>query len=260
MNLSKAEYDVNGKTAIVSMNCQSNLNAFDGLLLDELVKCLNQAEKDTEVKVVVIKSSIRAFSAGGDIGAMYKGINDGDLNFAKDIAKMASVSMAMKKLSKPVICAVNGAAAGAGFNVALAADFCIASSDATFIQAFVNIGLVPDAGGFYLMTRSLGVNKATELAMTGRPVSAEEAKDLGFVAKVVEPDQLESATRKVATRFENGPATSFAEMKRLLWESSFSDFEEYIAEEVKSQTLCGNTNDFKEGVSAFVEKRKAHFA
>lgn len=257
MEFSKIRYSVKGALATISLDSPKNLNAFDEVMIEEIVTALSLCEEAQGVKVVVLNSTSKAFSVGGDIGYMYKGIKSGNLNFGGGIEKMASVSMAIKRLSKPVIASVSGAVAGAGFNVALACDFCIAASDAKFMQAFVNIGLVPDAGGFYLLTRAVGVNKAVELAFTGRPVAAVEGKALGFITQVTE--DLEGATQKLAEQLSAGPATSYACMKRLILESQFKDFEAYIAEEVKAQTLCGDTADFKEGVCAFVEKRLPNF-
>lgn len=118
---------------------------------------------------------------------------------------------------------------------------------------------MPDGGGFYLLTRAVGVNKAAELAMTGRPVTAEEGKLLGFVASVVSENDFESAVFKAARRFAYGPSESFAQMKKLIWDSQFGDFEDYIEKEVAAQSLCSKTDDFREGVSAFVEKRRPDF-
>ncbi|WKY47534.1 enoyl-CoA hydratase-related protein [Eubacteriaceae bacterium ES3] len=259
MEFQKLKLTSENGVSTIYMDSPKNLNAFDEELIDELVGALKVCEEDSAVKVVVLTSTGKAFSAGGDIGAMYKGIKSGQLNFTGAIAKMAQVSVAIKKLSKPVIGAVAGAVAGAGFNVALACDYLIAADNATFMQAFVNIGLIPDAGGLYLLTRAVGVNKALELSMTGRPVLAEEAKSLGFVANVVAAEDLEKVTMATAAKFAKGPRASYAEMKRLMYINEFSDFESYIEEEVKSQVLCGDTDDFKEGVCAFVEKRKPEY-
>lgn len=261
MEFKKVQYVVNKeeKLAVISMDSPKNLNAFDAALIDELVAALKLSDEDPDVKAVILNSTGRAFSAGGDIGTMYKGLKAGELNFSEDIEKMATVSLAIKKLTKPVVAACNGAVAGAGFNVALACDYVVAAEDAVFIQAFVNIGLVPDAGGLYLLTRAVGVNKAAELAMTGRPVTAKEGQQLGFVAQVVEPDAVQAAAVKAAKRFAAGPSNSFKYMKQLIMESSFKDFEEYIKKEVEAQTICGDTEDFAEGVYAFVEKRKPNY-
>lgn len=259
MEFTKVKYAVDGKKATILMDSPKNMNAFDETMLDELEAAVKMADKEEGVKVVVLgSSSPKAFSAGGDIGAMYEGLKDpnGVEEFGKAIAKMANVTKAVKKCSKPVIAAIQGACAGAGFNLALACDYVIATDTSMFIQAFVKIGLIPDAGGMYLLTRAIGVSKALEIAMTGDIVFAEDAKTLGFVAEVVDADDFEEAVAKRAKKFGYGPSTSYAEMKRLVWESEFKDFEKYVEEEVKSQMICGDTEDFKEGVSAFVEKRK----
>lgn len=261
MEYTKVKYavDTEKRVAIVSLDSPSNLNAFNGTLIDELVDACGKCEADPNVKAVILNSTGRAFSAGGDIGAMYKGIKTNTLNFSEDIRKMAEVSIAIKKLTKPVIASCNGAVAGAGFNLALACDYIIADENAMFMQAFVNIGLIPDAGGFYLLTRAVGVNKAMELALTGRPVKAEEAKALGFVAKVVKAEDLAAETMKIAAGFAKGPSASYKFMKSLVWESDFKGLEEFVKAEVEAQTTCGDTEDFKEGVCAFVEKRTPKF-
>lgn len=259
MDLTKVKYSVSGSVALICLDSPKNLNAFDEVLIDEVVYALRCAKQDGEIRAVILSSSGKNFSAGGDIGSMYKGLKDGTLDFNTLISKMAAISLAIKQLPKPVIAAVSGAVAGASFNVALACDFCIAADNAQFIQAFVNVGLVPDGGGFYLLTRAVGVNKAAELAMTGRAVGAAEAKALGFVCEVCPPDELEQRAQQLAQRLAAGPSMSYAEMKRLIMVSDFRDFEDYIKEEVKSQVACAETEDFKEGVSAFVEKRKARF-
>ncbi|MEG2175711.1 MAG: enoyl-CoA hydratase-related protein [Oscillibacter sp.] len=259
MEYTKLIYAVEGGVATVSLNSPKNMNAFDETLLDELVAAFGEAEGNRAVRAVILNSTGKNFSGGGDIGAMYMGIQKNDLDFDSSIAKMASVTVCIKKMTKPVIAAVSGAVAGAAFNVALACDFCIAAEDSKFIQAFVGIGLIPDAGGFYLLTRAVGVNKAAELAMSGRPVGAEEAKNLGFVCQTCPPDALAEAAQKLAGKLSVGPALAYAKMKELLYESSFSDFEDYIRHEVAAQTACGASDDFKEGVCAFVEKRRPNF-
>ena len=259
MEFTKLKYVVEGAVVTIAMDSPQNLNAFDEVMINELVIALKLCEEDHNARAVVLASTGRAFSAGGDIGVMYKGVKTGMLDFSDTITKMAAVAVAIKKLSKPVIGAVRGAVAGAGFNVALACDYVVAAEDASFIQAFINIGLIPDAGGLYLLTRAVGVNKASELAMTGRPVPAVEAKQLGFVAQVVSEEDFEKAVAIAAGRFAAGPRASFAEIKRLMWESEFKGFEEYVKEEVYSQFACIQTEDFKEGVCAFVEKRKPNY-
>lgn len=245
--------------AYITMDSPKNLNAFDEVMIEQLVDALKQAQVNTQVRVVILRSRGKNFSGGGDIVAMYDGIQHETLNFDQAIAMMANVSLTIRRLGKPVIAAVSGAVAGAGFNVVLACDFCVAADDSRFIQAFVGIGLVPDAGGFYLLTRAVGVNKAAELAMTGRTVDAAEARQLGFVCEVCGAERLQETVQALALRLAAGPAHAFAKMKELVWESSFRDFERYIQAEVQAQTECGSNPEFREGVCAFMEKRRPSF-
>ncbi|MPM00139.1 Trans-2-decenoyl-[acyl-carrier-protein] isomerase [bioreactor metagenome] len=259
MEFQKIIYTEEAPVATISLNSPKNLNAFDAHMIGEVLAALELCKNNPSVKVVVLNSTGKSFSAGGDIGYMYKAIQGGGGDFSESIEKIAGISLAIKRLSQPVIASVSGAVAGAAFNIALACDFCVAAEDTKFMQAFVNIGLIPDAGGLYLLTRAVGVNKAAELAMTGAPVSAAEAKALGFVCQVVDAEALAQETGKLAKRLAAGPGASFANIKNLIMESSFQDFEAYIAQEVKAQTACGATEDFKEGIRAFVEKRRPNY-
>lgn len=255
MDYKKITYTVADGIATVSMDSPKNLNALDEVMIDELVDVFQHCEANPDVRVVLLNSTGVAFSGGGDIAFMYKGVKEGGVDFGGNLRKVAQATRAMKKLSKPIIGSIKGAAAGGGFIVALACDYVIAADNAVFSAAFVNIGLIPDCGGFYLLTRAVGVNKASELAMTGRPVRVEEAKELGFVAEIVSVEELDSAAYKVARKFTSGPAASYAKMKELLYESEFKNFEEYIRKEVEAQLICVETEDFKRRVCAFVEKK-----
>ncbi|NLH02087.1 MAG: enoyl-CoA hydratase/isomerase family protein [Clostridiales bacterium] len=266
MEFTKVKYSVADRIATISMDSPKNMNAFDEVMLDELETALKMSEEDANVKCVLLNSTTsKAFSAGGDVAAMYEGIKNNSreaftTEFGKSIAKMANVTIAIRKLSKPVVAAVQGACAGAGFNVALACDYVIATQASVYIQAFVKIGLVPDAGGIYLLTRSCGLNKGMELALTGDMIFADDAKTLGFVAEVIEDDDaFAEAAYKRAKKFTYGPSASYAYMKKLAWESEFKGFEEFVKKEVEAQMACGATDDFVEGVSAFCEKRRASF-
>ena len=169
------------------------------------------------------------------------------------------ISLAMKHLPKPVVMCTDGAVAGAAFNMVLAADMCVASTNSRFIQAFVNVGLAPDAGGMYLLSRAVGINRAMQLAMTGEAVTAEKGKEYGFVYKVCEPEILERTTNRLVQRLAKGPVQSFRAMKQMMWASFFTNFEEYAELEVKIQNSLGETEDFREGVRAFAEGRRPKF-
>lgn len=267
MDFTKVKYAVSEKVATISMDSPKNMNAFDEVLLDELEAALKMADADAEVKAILLNSTTdKAFSAGGDVAAMYDGIKNHAKDefiaeFGKSIAKMANVTKAILKSSKPVVGAVQGACAGAGIGVALACDYTMATQATVFMTAFSKLGLVPDAGGIYLLTRAVGLKKAAELAMDGgQMVFADDAKALGMINEVIEDDDaFADAALKRAKKFTYGPSASYKYIKELVWESEFKGFEDFVKREVDAQMACGATDDFAEGVSAFVEKRRASF-
>ncbi|MCI8608926.1 MAG: enoyl-CoA hydratase [Firmicutes bacterium] len=252
-------YAVENHIATITLNTPQNLNAFNETMILDVLRALKESEKDDDVHVVVISANGRAFSGGGDVGEMIEGAKKDVVIFDKTVGPISQVSYTIKKMKKPVIASVFGAVAGAAFNIAVACDFCIAAENSKFIQAFVNIGLIPDAGGLFLLTRSLGLNRATHLAMLGTPVTAQEGKDYGFVYQVCPLEELEEATKRLAHKLAHGPLVSYGYMKELIFESQFKGYDEYTALECEKQMACGYTEDFKEGVFAFGEKRKANF-
>lgn len=267
MEFTKVKYAVADRVATISMDSPKNMNAFDEVMLDDLEKAIGMADADASVKAIIINSTTdKAFSAGGDVAAMYDGVKNHSKDefiaeFGKSIAKMANVTKAILKSPKPVIGAVQGACAGAGVGVALACDYTMATQATVFMTAFSKLGLVPDAGGIYLLTRAIGFKKASELAMDGgQMVFADDAKALGMINEVIEDDDaFAEAVMKKAKKFTFGPSDSYKYIKELVWESEFKGFEDYVKKEVEAQMICGGTDDFAEGVSAFNEKRRASF-
>lgn len=268
MEYTKVKYAVEEKVAYVKMDSPKNMNAFDEVLLDEMEDAIKKADQDANVKCIVVGSTnTNAFSAGGDVAAMNDGMQNNSKElfieeFGKSIAKMANVTKAILKAGKPVIAAVQGACAGAGIGVALACDYTMATQASVFMTAFSKLGLIPDAGGIYLLTRAVGLKKATELSMDGgQMVFADDAMALGMVNEVIEDDDaFEEAVIKKAKKFTYGPAASYKYIKELVWESEFKGFDEFVKKEVEAQMACGATDDFKEGANAFVTKRRATFA
>lgn len=261
MKLEKLHYDVQDGIAVITMDYPKNLNAIDEQMADELLYVIDKAENDPAAKVVVLKGSPKAFSAGGDIGYFYQLIKaGGEVNMDGLIGKVGKVTDGMKRMSKMIIASVSGAAAGAGVSLALTADFIIATENAKFIMAFVNLGLVPDTGGAYLLVKQLGPKRAMDICATGRPVSAAEAKSLGIVYKMVPNEELEAETMKFAKKLAAGPLIAYKNIKRQIYASAFAEYKKYLEEtEVPTQRDCARTQDFIEGVSAFMEKRKANF-
>lgn len=261
MELQKLIYTVEDGVAVVTMNYMKNLNAIDEQMADELMYVVDAAENDPNVKVFVLKGSNKAFSAGGDIGYFYQLIQaGGDVNMDGLISKVGNVADGLKKMSKMVITSVSGAAAGAGVSLALGGDFMICADNAKFILAFVNIGLVPDMGATYLLSKSIGVSRTMELAATGRPLGAEEAKALGLAYKVTTPEDLDDVTMKFARKLAAGPLISYKNIKKQIYDVNYSDYKKWLDEtEVPTQRECAASMDFQEGCKAFMEKRQAVF-
>lgn len=261
MQLEKVLYAVANGIASITMNYPKNLNAIDEQMADEILYCLDQANADEAVKVVVLQGGSKAFSAGGDIGYFYGKVEAGErINLDALIDKVAKLALAVKKLDKIVISAVSGAAAGAGLSLALAADMVIASNTAKFILAFVNLGLVPDTGATLLLQRQLGDKRAMEYALTGKPITAGEAYQWGLLNKVVESEQLEEATLAMAQSFVEGPQLAYKYIKQQMYAAAYANYEAYLHEvEGPTQAICAESEDFKEAVKAFVEKRKPEF-
>ncbi|WP_418489276.1 enoyl-CoA hydratase/isomerase family protein [Frisingicoccus sp.] len=261
MELQKLIYTVEDGVAVVTMNYMKNLNAIDEQMADELMYVVDAAENDPNVKVFVLKGSNKAFSAGGDIGYFYQLIQaGGDVNMDGLISKVGNVADGLKKMSKMVITSVSGAAAGAGVSLALGGDFMICADNAKFILAFVNIGLVPDTGATYLLSKSIGVSRTMELAATGRPLGAEEAKALGLAYKVTTPEDLDDVTMKFARKLAAGPLISYKNIKKQIYDVNYSDYKKWLDEtEVPTQRECAASMDFQEGCKAFMEKRQAVF-
>jgi 2-(1,2-epoxy-1,2-dihydrophenyl)acetyl-CoA isomerase len=165
----------------------------------------------------------------------------------------------IKKMTKLVICAVAGAAAGGGCNLALGCDFVFAADNAKFLQAFVGIALIPDTGGGYMLPRAIGTHRAMDMFVTGRPVSAQECFELGLVKEVTTADELLPKATAFAKKLAAGPTLAYANMKKMMFISMYQGFEDFAKAEVALQNECAASADFREGITAFLEKRKAKF-
>ncbi len=261
MEYRKNLYSCSDGIATITMNYPKNLNAIDMDMAVELLSLLDACEKDPAVKVVILASGGKAFSAGGDIGYFYDQIEaGGEINMDDLISRVGLISLNIKRMSKMVITSVAGAAAGAGANLALSGDIVVCADNVKFIQAFVNLGLVPDTGGTYLLSKSIGIAKAMELCVTGKPLPAAEALGLGLITEVCPLDALGECTMAWAKKLAAGPLVAYAGLKKQFFEANYQDYERYLQQgEVPSQRMAMASEDFKEGVRAFVEKRKPNF-
>ncbi len=253
--------DVADHVATITLNRPDVLNAFNDDVSREFIDALKQVARDDDVRVVVITGSGRAFSSGQDLGDLKAKYVPGHVPaFGEDLKKRYDPWVTLiRTMEKPVIAAVNGVAAGAGCSLALACDIRIASEHAKFIEVFVNVGLVPDSASTWTLPRLVGLGRAMELCMTGRPVKADEAFAIGMVNQVVPAGELESATAAVAERLASLPGKAISLTKRLLNESFERTLSEQLEAEAYAQETAGHTTDHFEGVTAFLQKRTPNF-
>jgi len=245
----------------ITLNRPDRLNAFVGHMRRDLAEALEEAGSDPHVRVVILTGAGRSFCAGGDVHFMAELVERNDPEeFARLLGAARRVILTIRHMAKPVIASINGAAAGAGFNLALACDLRIASSDATFSQSFVKLGFHPDWGGTYFLPRMVTSNVACELFFLGDSISAEEAYRLGLLNRVVPPDQLETETLRLAQRLCAAPAISVAAAKNAVYISEQDSLEAMLQYEVDAQLRCFDSEDAREGVRAFLEKRPPRFS
>jgi enoyl-CoA hydratase/carnithine racemase len=244
----------------ITLNRPEKLNALAGHMRRDLAEALETAGSDRTVHVVVITGSGRGFCAGGDVVAMAELIERGDAEeFERLLGSARRVISAIRQMNKPVIAAINGPASGAGCNLAFACDLRIASSNASFSQSFVKVGLHPDWGGTYFLPRLVTPNKACEMFFLGEAISAEEALRLGIINYLVKPEELERATMDLAQRLRNAPPISIAAAKQAVYMSQAAELEEMLRYETEAQMRCFESQDGAEGVRAFLDKREPHF-
>ena len=247
--------------ATVTLNRPAALNAFSQPMQRELAALIPELAADDAVRAVILTGAGRAFCAGGDIKEMEGAQDPTPLAGRNKLHRMlTTVLMPLVRLEKPVIAAVNGAAVGAGMNLALAADIVLVSETAMFSQAFVKLGLVPDTGGLYLLSRLIGLNRAKELCFTGRLFSAREAADLGLVNRVLPAEDLMPAAVALAQELARGATAAIGLTKSLLNLAHTASLEEMAEFESYALAVVLSTDDHREGIRAFREKRAPRFS
>lgn len=244
----------------ITLNRPDKLNAFIGHMRRDLAEALEHAGSDRTVRAVVLTGAGRAFCAGGDVGFMAELMQRGDSEeFARILGAGRRVITAIRDMTKPVVAAVNGPASGAGCNLAFACDFRVASTDASFTQSFVKVGLIPDWGGTFFLPRLVTPNIACEMFLLGRTINAAEALRLGIVNQVVSPEELEAATQQLTHRLGLAPPIAVAAAKQAIYMSEKADLDEMLRYETEAQLRCFASEDGHEGVRAFLEKREPRF-
>lgn len=254
-------YEFSDNIATIQMNRPEALNALSQQLTNDLASAFAQAINEN-ARTVILTGSRRAFCSGGDLREMQEmGMREGNIEAfldtpLKDLHKVISL---IRETPIPFIAAVNGVCAGAGTNFALACDLVIAAADATFNEAFVRIGLSPDCGGTFFLPRAIGEKRAAEMMMTSVTITATRAVEMGMINRVVAPDVLASEARKLAAQVAAGPTGAIGRIKRMLNASMSNSFEEQLKLEAECQLESGRSRDFKEGITAFFEKRPPNF-
>ncbi len=245
----------------ITLNRPERLNALSLPLLEQLHQALREAAVDESCRCVLLTGAGRAFSSGADLQDLVGALKPGerpDLGAALE-SHYHPVIRALRELQKPVVAAVNGTAAGAGLNIALACDLVMAARSARLIQSFVNIGLVPDAGGSWIIPRLIGRARAARWLMSGEALGADQACDWGLIAEVVDDSDLHAAAATRAEALARQPTLALAAIKTLIDASSENDLQAQLALEASTQTRVGYSEDALEGVTAFVQKRPPRF-
>lgn len=257
MTSTAVTYDFADGVATILLNRPDVLNALDDALMRALREAVDRAAGDESVRAVLVTGAGRGFSSGADLASVPPGPT---LDLGKLLReRYHPVILAMRAMPKPVICAVNGAAAGAGMSIALAGDIVLAARSAYFVQAFSRIGLVPDAGSTWFLPRYAGAARARAMALLGERIDAEAAQRCGLVWQVFDDDQLMPQARKLALHLASQPTQALALIKQALDGSFERDLPSQLELEATLQTRAGRTEDFREGVAAFLERRSPAF-
>lgn len=256
LNLQAVSISIDEHIGTITLNRPDCLNAMNDQLVEDFHTALIQMTANEHVRVIILTGAGRAFCAGGDLRYI-ESLKEkvAQQAFIKRVGQMA---LAIKNCPKPVIAMVNGVTAGAGVNLMLACDIVCSSDKAKFIQSFVNVGLVPDCGGMYLLPQTVGLQKAKELMFTAKPITAQEAKALNMVMHVYSPEELAVQTNKLAKQIASSAPKAIAMMKMMM-NKTYADFEDFLAQEATTQVECLNSEDCKEGIEAFKQKRAPKF-
>ena len=249
---------IENKVAYITLNRPEVFNSFNREMALLLQSTLDDCEANKEVRAIVLTGNGKAFCAGQDL----KEVTNPDLNpgFKKILEEHYNpIITRIRSIKKPIIGAINGVAAGAGANIALACDIVVAHEKVSFIQAFSLIGLVPDSAGTFFLPRLIGFQKALALAMLGDKISAEEAEKMGMIYKMISLESFEEEVNKLAIKLANMPTKALGLIKELFNTSMTNDLESQLALESKLQIEAASSNDYAEGVTAFIEKRQPNF-
>jgi 2-(1,2-epoxy-1,2-dihydrophenyl)acetyl-CoA isomerase len=253
-------FEISEGIARLTLNRPDKLNSFTAAMHLEVREALETVKADPSVRVLVLSGAGRGFCAGQDLGDRAVAPGSAAVDLGESVEKFyGPLVLTLRSLPMPVICAVNGVAAGAGANLALAADIVIAAKSASFVEAFCRLGLIPDTGGTYFLPRAVGTARAMGLAMLGDKLSAEQAENWGLIWKCVEDAELATETAKLARHFAAAPTKGLARTKQAIYASPSNTLDQQLNLERDFMRELGNSHDYREGVNAFMEKRVPQF-
>jgi 2-(1,2-epoxy-1,2-dihydrophenyl)acetyl-CoA isomerase len=257
MESTSIKFLIHGSVAQIILNRPDKFNSFNRGMALALQEALDHCASEKSIRAILITGEGKAFCAGQDLGEAGDASGPGIKKIVEE--HYNPIIKKIRMIEKPIVCGVNGVAAGAGANIALACDIVVAGSSATFIQAFSKIGLIPDSGGTFILPRLIGWQRASALMMLGEKVTATDALQMGMIYKVVDDLQLAEESMKIATTLSYMPTKGVGLTKKLLNESSFNSLEKQLDRERDLQVEAAQTHDYGEGVKAFLEKRKPIF-
>lgn len=252
-------YAVKDRVATITMNRPDRYNALSLRMMQEFLEVVMACDEDREVRAVILTGAGPAFCSGGDVKEFVESLESLPLHLKRLTTSFHSAISRISRMPKPVIAAVNGIAAGAGMSLTLACDLVVAAESARFTMAYSRIGATPDGSSTYFLPRLVGMRRALELTYTNRVLTAREAEAWGLVNRVVQDAEFPVAVNALATELATGPTLAFGRAKRLIMMSQHESLETQMENETELIALSGKTADFREGVKAFVEKRKPRF-
>ncbi len=255
--MSNIDFKIENGVGLIKLNRPDKFNSFVRQMAFDLQKALDDCENNNEVRAIYLTGEGKAFCAGQDLA---EAIDPKQTELPKIVEEHYNpIILRLRNIEKPIVCAVNGVAAGAGANIALACDITLAAESAAFIQAFSKIGLIPDSGGTYYLPRLIGMQKSAALMFLGDKVMAADAEKMGMIYKVVADENLQTEALSIANKLAQLPTKGIGLTKRLLNESFNNSLTEQLDREGELQNEAGQTYDYKEGVNAFLEKRAPNF-
>ena len=255
--MSSIQFEINNGVASITLNRPDKFNSFNREMALLLQQILDDCATNISIRCIYLTGAGKAFCAGQDIGEL---TGDNAIEMARILAEHFNpIVQKIREITIPVVCAVNGVAAGAGANIALCCDIVVAAEGASFIQAFSKIGLIPDSGGTYTLPRLIGWQKASALMLTGEKVPAAEAEKMGMIYKVFSAETFEEESKKLASALAQMPTKALAFTKYTLRQSFNNSWDEQLLLEDEFQQKAAATNDYKEGINSFLEKREPKF-